>query len=256
MSNPENPYASPRAPAVELTEWVSRDTQAVRIVGYGLSCIYYGIFATVIAVVLAVVGAMLFQDPQQKAFVQVVALLIHVSGVICMAIGPVLFAWAPESSEARPWAYAAATSMGLSLLLGLIGAIFRLTGPMDVAMAMSLGGATALFSLLGVVSIQMFVRTMAIFVGRDDVAQIVIYWGIAMGCVIAGGASVLLGGTVALAGGILAFLAGVAAFMLYVRGISYLADSLSQASGPPPRPENEQPPQPAPPVDGANPYSQ
>lgn len=215
MSDPLNPYASPAATTTAPgVEWMRTDSAALAKTATGLSLVYYGIVLLLLSLLLTV-GA---------AFVPF-AMFFTLGGIIIasimMFVGPLFCLSVPAETNAKGLIIGAVAFQLINLAFAVMPAAgIEVSGLESVAQ---------IFGLLSGICFVLFMRRLAQFIGREDLADRagkVLGLGVAvfLTMIAAVGAMLVLGPTA----GVLVLVAAIMGIVLFVM-YANLINSLSKA---------------------------
>lgn len=217
-----NPYQAPSAHSGGFSAF---GEAALRSVATGLNLIYWGVATVLLSAILGSVGIGVFTAGQQLAMLGAVALLMVLgvlAGGIMMLVGRIYCLSVPDETGAKSFIVIAVICDILGMGLGFVG------GFSDSAPASGLGNLT---NLLASVMFILFMKKVADFVGRKDLAErsmsLLILGGVMFGLMVlmfalvvvtaASGASAAALGMVMLVLGLSLFVVGIFMFFRYVR---------------------------------------
>ncbi len=168
MYDPTNPYASPMATEMDpiAVQWLGTPSPSLTRVANGLGMIYAGI---VVALLAGIGGGILFGvlvAGQNLEAAQLVGFLIFAGTIIAWILNIVgnLFCLAtPAETGAQGMIYASVASMGINLII-TVGVWLKIMP--DGARNVQL-----LFGLISGVTFLIFLRRLALFIGRLDLAN-------------------------------------------------------------------------------------
>ncbi len=160
-----NPYASPQvayeAPGVE---WARRDSAGLRQTGRGLSVYYYGIVFVLLGAILYFGAQFFARGMGDAAIILGVAILcLIVVGGLMLLVGPFFCLAVPAESGAKGMVTASVICTLLSIALAL-GGEFEV---LDLRLA-KMGN---LIGLIGSICFMIFMKNLARFIGREDLAR-------------------------------------------------------------------------------------
>ena len=157
MSVSENPYAPPTSTtSARGIEWMKTDTAALSKTALGLSLVYYGIVLFLLSIILMFAAA--FFAP---------VLIISIGGIIIgsvlMFVGPLLCLSVPAETNAK------------GLIIGtVVLQVINLGFPILPTLGVELSGFQSFAQIFGVLSaicFVLFMRRLAQFIGREDLAS-------------------------------------------------------------------------------------
>ncbi len=164
MSMPQdNPYAAPQT--FDMTspgaEWAVNDSPALRRTGLGLSLVYYGIITLLLT---ATVGAIVvpFLLPKAPMVLIVVGIAI-MAGFLLLVIGPILCLAVPSESGAKGFILGSVT-------LQVINVAFSVAQQF-AGIPQALIPVTQLVSIVSAILFVMFMKKLAEYIGRPDLAK-------------------------------------------------------------------------------------
>ena len=157
MSNSENPYAPPAATAsARGIEWMNTDSAALSKTSLGLSLVYYAIVLFLLSIIPTF--GMAFFPP---------ALIITVGGImiasVMMFVGPLFCLSVPAETNAK----------GLiigTVVLQVINFAFAVLPAAGVELS-GFESFAQIFGVLSAICFVLFMRRLAQFIGREDLAN-------------------------------------------------------------------------------------
>lgn len=235
-----NPFASPQAmdsdrPAMA---WADEDPEALRRVRLGLTMVYYGICALILfAITMPFLGFMLFAQiggaPEAglTTFGLVFGGLVLLLTLVIFA-GEILCTAAPRESGAKSLAFAAVALQGVSLGSVLLTWLLEwMESPTAVMVVQGVGNLAGLMSLVCFV---LFMRRLALFIQRRDVAgratRSLIVGTVSLVLLVAGVALELVGLDAPLLAASIAMMVGglgfLVALVMYANTVTYLRTAI------------------------------
>ncbi len=223
MSDSPNPYAPPSAaPSPAGAEWMANDPAALSRTAFGLSLVYYGILLILLSIILFFALGFVFG---LAAILAVPGFLI---GSILMFVGPLFCLTVPAETNAKGLIITAVVLQ----IINIVAVLLPFAG-VDLA---GFDSFVQIFSVLSSIFFVLFMRKLAIFIGREDLAK--------------RASNILVGGLVsffgAIASGVLAFLigpaislmlfvfaiVGIVIFVMYANLVNTLSKALKDARAP------------------------
>jgi hypothetical protein len=221
-----NPFASPTQlePTSTGQRWVSVDSPELRRTGLGLSFVYFGIVLVLLSVILS-----FFVITIGNAAYGVILQGGVLVGYLLMLIGPMLCLSVPAETGAKGYIVGSVILQLLNICLTLGSAALGAGSAIPSWVGLG-GGATAMF---GSILFVLFMRQLALFIGRDDLAKhanIVLILGLvliasAIGAAVA--ATFLPSGIMLV---IVVAIVGLALFLKYANLINALRKALRKRS--------------------------
>ncbi len=167
MYDPSNPYASPMSTEMNpvAVQWLGTPSPSLMKVANGLGMIYAGI---VVALLAGIGGGILVgvltagRNFDAAEFVAIMILVASIVSWILNIVGSLFCLATPEESGAQGMIYASVAAMGINLLI-------------TIAMWLKLmphgaNNIQYLLSLISGVTFLVFLRRLALFIGRQDLA--------------------------------------------------------------------------------------
>lgn len=136
----------------------------------GISLIYWGLVAIIIAVILLVVvvtGA--FGDA--SGYVAIAALIAMLVGYLLGIIGKVTCLGAPQETGAREFIMIAVFFEGVSMLISVLDLLRQIGAVSPTILPEWAPRVGQLLGMVGFVLFMLFLKQLAIFIQRDDLAQ-------------------------------------------------------------------------------------
>jgi hypothetical protein len=249
MQNQTNPYASPMAMDMSpvAVQWLQTPSTSLTKVANGLGLIYTGICVTLLS---AIGGPILMiVDGRSLGAVGLMLMLIGlgvIAGLVLNIVGSIFCLSTPPETGAQGLIYTSVGAMGLGLLITVGSWIALLT---QTPFPQGLSGLQQLLNLVAGITFMLFLRKLALFIGRMDLAgkakSILIWCCICIGLFIASlvlmigsaGAAFLQGGERAVEnagtgfgiGGMLALAAviiGLITFVRYANLLTYMKKAI------------------------------
>jgi hypothetical protein len=158
-----NPFAAPTALENESPgqRWISVKSPELRRTGVGLALVYYGI---VILLVSLIAGA--FAIPFFGVEFIIVFGIGALAGLLMMIIGPILCLSVPEETGAKGFIIGSVCCQLLNLGVNIGSSFF----PEEAIVPTVVEGVGSLVGLIGGMLFVMFMRKLALFINRDDLA--------------------------------------------------------------------------------------
>ncbi|MGB0596195.1 MAG: hypothetical protein ACPGLY_05870 [Rubripirellula sp.] len=223
MSDSPNPYAPPSAaPSPAGAEWMANDPAALSRTAFGLSLVYYGILLILLSIILFFALGFVF------GLAAILAAPGFLIGSILMFVGPLFCLTVPAETNAKGLIITAVVLQ----IINIVAVLLQFAG-VDLA---GFDSFAQIFSVLSAIFFVLFMRRLARYLGREDLAK--------------RASNILVGGFVsffgAIASGVLAFLigpaislmllvfaiVGIVIFVMYANLVHTLSKALKEARAP------------------------
>ncbi len=160
MTAPPNPYASPTTLDLNApgAEWSQIRSPELAKTALGLALVYYGIVILLISMIMAIVNVMVLPSIM-------ISLVGMIAAAIMMFVGPLFCLSVPAETGAKGLIF---TSVGLqfvNLLVAMNQLVFHAALPQGVSQLVQLSG------VVGAALFVLFMRKLAKFIGREDLAK-------------------------------------------------------------------------------------
>lgn len=167
MSDVPNPFASPqtRSEASAVEQWSAQHPEALRKVKLGLTLVYAGICG-ILLVAIGFPILMFSGGPDLMASLGTVMAILMVALGLLMFVGQVLCIAVPEQSGARMLIVASVALQGLSFVFTLL----MVTGLLGTAVGVAISLLGNLLSVASLVCFVLFLKKVAQYIDRYDIA--------------------------------------------------------------------------------------